>query len=189
MADRTAARRYAQAFLTLASETDAVVRLGEDLDEVLAACRAADGLLLRVLSNPVFTSAERRAVIDATVGQLGLDLDPFTVNLLRLLSDRGRFAILPDLIGFYHEGADDLAGRLRVEVTTAEPLTQELAAEIRGALERSTGRDVVLERQVDPALIGGIVARVGGKVYDASIRTRLASLKETLILGSSVAEA
>jgi len=189
MADRTVARRYAQAFLSLAADNGAVTRYGEDLDEVLAACRAADGLLLRVLGNPVFTGAERRAVIDAAIAGLGLDVDPMTVNLLRLMSDRGRFSVLPDVVVFFHEGADALAGRIRVGVTTAEPLSQELAAEIRQVLERSTGMEIVLDRSVDPSLIGGLVARVGGKVYDASLRTRLASLKETLIVGRIAAEA
>lgn len=189
MADRTVARRYAQAFLTLAAELDQVTLLGEDLDEVLGAVQAADGLLLLTLSNPVFTAEERKAVLIAGFTGLGLDLNPMTLNLLRLLIDRGRFAVLPELVRFYHEAADDLAGRIRVQVSTAEPLSNDLANEIRQALAAATGREVLVERQVEPELIGGLVARVGGKVYDASIRARLDSLKDRLIHGHVVAEA
>jgi F-type H+-transporting ATPase subunit delta len=189
MADRTAARRYAQAFLSLASDNDAVGRWGEQLDQVLALSGQGGGLLLKVLSSPVFTAAERRKAVEVAFSELGVQLDPQTLNLLRLLIDRGRYGILPDLVSFYHEGADELAGRVRVQVVTAEPLSDALAAEVQSALEQSTGRQVVLERNVDPALIGGLVARVGGKVFDASLRTRLQNLKNRLILGHSVAEA
>lgn len=189
MADRTVARRYAQAFLSLAAELDAVARMGDDLDEVLDLVNAASGLLLNTLSNPVFTSEERRGSLEETIESVGVEIDPMTLNLLRLLIDRGRFSVLPDLVKFYHQAADDLAGRVRVEIVTAEPLGQALATEVRDALTQSTGREVVLDRRVDPELIGGLVARVGGKVYDASIRARLDDLKHRLILGQPIAEA
>ena len=187
MADRTAARRYATAFLSLARELDQVVPFGEDLARVLEALRSADGVLLSVLSNPVFTSDERRSVLGAVLPQL--NVQPMTANLLGLMSDNGRIGTLPDMVVIYNEGADALAGRLRVEVTTADALTDELADEIRAALGASTGQNVVLDTLVDPSLIGGLVARVGGKVYDASMRSRLDDLKYRLIKGMPAGEA
>lgn len=187
MADRTAARRYAAAFLELAAELDIVTRLGRDLDQALAASRENDAILLKVLGNPVFNSDERKAVLDAVLP--ALDLHPMTSNLLRLLVDKGRFSVLPDLVEIFHEQADALAGRVRVEVTTAEALSDAMAKEIRDALARSTGMDVVLDTKVDASLIGGLVARVGGKVYDASMRARLEDLKHRLIHGLPPAQA
>lgn len=181
MAERAAARRYAAAFLSLADELGQVDALGQDLDRALEMAQSDGGILLKVLANPVFTSAERRSVLDALLPQAGLQ--QMTTNLLKLMADRGRFGSLPDLVSIYHEQADALAGRLRVEVSTAEPLTDELAQGIRATLEKSTGKQIVLEPHVDPTLIGGLVARVEGKVYDASVRSRLDALKNRLITG------
>lgn len=181
MAERAAARRYAAAFLSLAAELDQVEALGKDLDSALEAARSDGGILLRVLSNPVFTGDERRAVLDALLPQMGLQ--PMTANLLKLMVDRGRFGALPDLVAIYHDEADALAGRLRVQVSTADPLTPELERDIRAALQASTGKQIVLDTDVDPSLIGGLVARVEGKVYDASVRARLDALKHRLITG------
>lgn len=189
MADRTAARRYAQAFLSLAHDQGSVERLGTDLETALTTVQAEHGQLMRALSNPVFTAAERGNVAVQVFGGHGLDLDPLTLNLLRLLIDRGRFADLPDVVAAFRDGADDLAGRMRVGVTTAEPLTDELAEQVRTALQTATQREILLDQTVDPSLIGGIVARVGGKVFDASIRARLDALKDRLIRGQSAAEA
>jgi F-type H+-transporting ATPase subunit delta len=187
VADRAIARRYASAFLELAKEADQVAVLGEDLDETLQAVRAEGGELMRVLSNPVFTADERRAVLNAVIP--ALELQPVAANLLRLLVDKGRFGLLPELVDIYHQEADRLAGRLRVGITTAEPLSDDLAGEIRAALARATGSEVVLDLSVDPDLIGGLVARVGGKVYDASMRARLEDLKQRLIQGTTPAQA
>lgn len=187
MGDRTAARRYATAFLSLAEELDQVAAFGADLASVHEAASGADGLLMSVLANPVFTADERRGVLNGVLPQL--NVQPMTANLLRLMVDNGRFGALPDMIEIYNDAADALAGRLRVEVTTADPLTDELAAEIRAALGASTGREIVLDTKLDSALIGGLVARVGGKVYDASMRARLEGLKYRLIKGMPAGEA
>lgn len=187
MADRSAARRYAAAFLSLATEIGQVEQLGKDLDATLEVARAEDGLLLRVLSNPVFSAEERVSVVTTLIPQLGVQ--PMTSNLLRLMVEKGRFAVLPDLVEIYHAEADAEAGRLRVQVTTADALSADLAEEIRAALARSTGKEIVLDTNIDPDLIGGMVARVGGKVYDASVRARLDDLKYKLIHGQTAAQA
>ena len=85
----------------------------------------------------------------------------------------------------YDQLADKHNGRVRVSVTTAEALTPALESEIRAALEQTTGKTVLVDHTIDPSLIGGMIARVGGTVYDSSLRTRLASLKHAL----TVAEA
>ncbi len=186
MAERAAARRYAAAFLSLADELGQVDQLGRDLETALKVARADDGVLLKVLSNPVFTSDERRTVLDALLPQLGLQ--PMTVNLLKLMTDRGRFGALPELVEIYHQQSDELAGRLRVQVTTADPLSDALENDIKAALEKATGKQVVLDTSIDASLIGGLVARVEGRVYDASVKNRLEALKHRLITGQ-VAEA
>jgi F-type H+-transporting ATPase subunit delta len=187
MSDQAAARRYAAAFLEIAHEQGEVVRMGEDLDEVLSIAREGGGLLMKVLSSPAFTADERRKVLDQVLP--ALEVHALTRNLVRLLADRGRFGLLPELVRHYADGADLLAGRVRVQVTTAEPLSAELANEIRQTLARATGKQVVLEPQVEAALIGGLVARVGGRVYDGSLRSRLDDLKRKLLTGALAGEA
>ena len=103
-----------------------------------------------------------------------------------------REAFLEQLVdhrSLHGELADAKAGRIRVTVETAEPMTPQVQAEVQAALARATGKDVILRTQVVPELIAGLVARVDGKVYDSSLRTRLQSLKQALIASPLVAEA
>ena len=179
MGDATIARRYALAFIELAAETRNIDALGAELMSMSATLRANDGELLRALSNPVFSVQERKSVLVAVQSRLGLQ--PLTRNLLGLLLDKGRFACLPDIATIYSELADDRAGRQRVIVTTAVPMTRDFEAEVAESLTRTTGKRVVLDKRVDPRLIGGVVARVGSKVYDASVRARLEDLRQKLL--------
>ncbi|MBM4392206.1 MAG: F0F1 ATP synthase subunit delta, partial [Deltaproteobacteria bacterium] len=80
----------------------------------------------------------------------------------------------------YRALADAAANRVRATVTTASAASPALRAKITRSLSASTGKDVVVEMKVDPALLGGMVARVGSKLYDASLRTRLEDLQVTL---------
>lgn len=187
MAERMLARRYARAFIEIAEEADAVESLGADLDKALAAVRAHEDLLFTALANPVFAPDERRRVLDEVIPRIGLH--PLVQNLLRLLLAKGRFDLLPLVEEEYRAGADARAGRVRVVVETAEPLGPQLEAEVRATLERVTGKTVLLDTRVEPALIGGMVARLGGKVYDASVRNRLDTLRNTLLNLTTAAEA
>jgi F-type H+-transporting ATPase subunit delta len=186
MGDRALARRYARAFIEIAEESGSIDRLGAELAQVVSAVRSADDLLFDALKNPVFTLDERGRVLDEVMPRLGAG--PVVANLLRLLLQNGRFGLLPLVQDEYRVDADERAGRVRVLVSTAEPMSPQLEAEVRSALSGVTGKTVELDTQVDPSLIGGIVARVGGKVYDASVKNRLDVLRATL-LQSPVGEA
>ncbi|MFO0002631.1 MAG: ATP synthase F1 subunit delta [bacterium] len=111
----------------------------------------------------------------------GLGLHPHVASFLRLLLDKDRFAALADIAREYRALADAEAGRVRATVTTAAELTPATRDAVANALVRSTGKKVVLETRVDPALLGGLVAQVGGRVYDASLRTRLERLQLSLV--------
>lgn len=186
MADRSLARRYARAFIEIAQESNRTDKLGEQLSAVLGAFRAHDAMLLNAFSNPVYTVTERTAVLEDVLPKLGLEKD--LANLLRLMLRNDRMSLLPEVVDSFIELADEAANRVRVVVETAEPLGPQLEAEVRAALEKVTGKTVLIQTRVDASLIGGLVARVGGKVYDASVRNRLQTLRQTL-LSASVAEA
>jgi F-type H+-transporting ATPase subunit delta len=172
------ARRYAKALLELAQESSSVDAVGAQLEQFVGLCLANEGQLLAAMGNPGFTAAERKGVLDAVLPRLGLT--PLVVNFIRLVVEKDRFAALPDISREYRALADTLARRVRATVTTATPASASLQAEITAALSAATGKQVVLETKVDPALLGGMVARVGSRLFDASLRTRLETLQVAL---------
>ncbi|MDP2307226.1 MAG: ATP synthase F1 subunit delta [Pseudomonadota bacterium] len=178
MVEGSLARRYAKSMLEIGREENQVDRFGDDLQRF---GRLIEGTpeLRNVMSNPVFTHAERRAVLDRFTP--GLALHPITINFLRLLLDKDRFAALSNIVREYRALSDAEAGRVRATVTTAAELTPVMREAVGRALTQTTGKKVVLESRVDPSLLGGLVAQVGGRVYDASLRTRLERLQLTLV--------
>jgi len=103
-----------------------------------------------------------------------------TRKLMGLLADRDRLALVPDLLDLYRERLLQHQQVVRAEITTAAPLTPDRTAQLQRQLAEITGSKVELTTRVDPTIIGGIVTRIGGTVYDGSIATQLARLKDTL---------
>ncbi len=178
MIEGSLARRYAKAILELAQESSSVDAVGAQLDALVELCLANDSQLLGAMGNPGFTAVERRGVLEAVLPKVGAG--PLFSNFVRLVADKDRFAALPDIAREYRALADTLANRVRATVTTAAPASSGLQAEITAALSTATGKQVVLETKVDPTILGGMVARVGSRLFDASLRTRLETLQVTL---------
>ncbi len=171
-------RRYAKALLEIAKEKGEIDRVGADLGAILAAI-ATSGELRSLCENPAFAKSQRRKVMDALVEKLGAT--DTTQKFLRLLIDRDRIGNLA-AVGRAYEGlADEVAGRVRASVTSAAKLTDGDRAGISGAIAAATGKTVVLEESVDAALIAGLVTRVGSVVYDGSLRTQLAEMREKML--------
>ncbi len=191
MADGSLARRYARALLSLARESADVVAATDafaaDLDRFAAVLDLSDGTLRAALGNPGISLGERRAVLDAVLPRLGLQ--PMSNNFLRMVLDKGRFGVLPEIRVQYRAMADEQAGRVRATVTTARALSAELGAQVQASLASATGKTVIVDFVVDPALIGGMVAKVGDTVYDASVRSRLSAVQQSLSASGGAAEA
>jgi F-type H+-transporting ATPase subunit delta len=179
LAERSIARRWAEALIALADEDHVIDRVGDDLDRFLTTVEQHGALLGSAIASPVFTVDERRRVLEAILPSLSVH--SHAANLLRLANDKGRFGIVGDIVSVYRELADERAGRARVTVETAEPLSPELEREVRQALEAVTHKQVVLRTVVRPELIGGLVARVGDTVYDSSVRTHLERIRHALL--------
>jgi F-type H+-transporting ATPase subunit delta len=179
-------RRYAQALLELAVESNEVDAVGADLTRFVEVAATLDGQLANALRSPAFTAEERRRVLDLVIGRL--QPRRITANFLRLVNDKRRMAIVPSIAEAYSALADQLAGRLKVVVQTAEPMSPELEQDVRAALQQMTGKVVLVRAEVRAELIGGLVARIGDRVYDSSIRTRLDDLRRSL-LQSPIAQA
>ncbi len=176
--EASVARRYARALFELAQEESVIAAVTADMERLGALIADPVSDLVPTLSNPVFTIAERQEALGAVLDKLGLH--PLLVSFLRLLMAKNRFAWLPLIVDAYGERADRQAGRVRATVTTATPLSAELLADIRASLAKATGRDVIITNVEDPSLLAGLVVELGGTVYDASLRSRLAKLEHTL---------
>jgi F-type H+-transporting ATPase subunit delta len=140
--------------------------------------------LEKALLNPAVPAPRKRAAVVELSARL-----PSAVlrKLLVLLAERDRLVLLPDVLAMYRERLLDHMQIVRAEITTAAPLAPERAQEIERNLAQATGRGVALTSRVDPSLIGGLVARVGGTVYDGSITTQLAKIRKRLVAGSEQA--
>ena len=166
-------RRYARALLGLARETGALAATGDEIARAAALFGQPD--VRAVVLNPGIGAAARRAIVGKLVERLGLSSD--VGNLVRLLSDRDRLGVLPDVARAYESFVDREIGRARVTIRSAAPLTDAQRAELEALARRLTGsREVVVSTQVEPELLGGVVLDVGGTVYDGSVKTQLARL-------------
>ena len=179
MTSHGAAVRYARALFdtTLTERRDVAAAYGELRQ--FAALVAANGSLERALTNPAIPVQRKRAVVDALLARAGT-LQPALTKLLQLLADRDRLAILGDVSRAFENLLMDHQKVVRAELVTALALPDDRVQAIRNSLKTATGRDVQLDTRVDPAILGGAVARIGSTVYDGSIARRLERLKDTL---------
>ena len=177
MKSSTIALRYSQAVLALATDRKQHEQIGRELDRVAAVFAGLDEL--RALSrNPKFSVADRKAIVSELLKRLMVS--PITRNFVMLITEKGRLQHIAEIVAAYHDQADSQAGRIRAQVTVVAPLAELEAARLRTVLQKMTGKQVVLEQQVDPSIIGGVVTRVGGRIYDGSVRAQLESLRTRL---------
>lgn len=171
------ARRYARALFGLADEKGRVEPWLEALGEMEKAIAASDELR-DALSNVVYAKEERRALAGELARALRLDEDPR--HLLMLLADRGRLESLAGVVDYFRALADQKLGRVRARVVSAVPLAEAAAQEIAGKLAQAARAEVILDRAVDPSILGGVIAQVGSLTYDGSVRTQLEELRRSL---------
>jgi F-type H+-transporting ATPase subunit delta len=172
------ARRYARALFAIGVDKGSYEAFGREL-AALAETYADAPELREALSNPVFRFDQRVAILDKLLPRVAPS--PELRSFAQLLLDRRRIGALPAIARAYKEMVDEKLGRVQALVTSAKPLDPGTAASVQRALERRTGKKVVLESTVDPSLIGGIVARVGDLVFDGSLRTRLETLRSRIL--------
>jgi F-type H+-transporting ATPase subunit delta len=174
------ARRYAKALVQLGAEEGAVEKYNDELAQVVAML-AANPELSAIFSNPAYGIEAKKEILKDIIGKLGLTK---TVgNFLQLLLVRGRLAFLPQVAVSYGAFADELSGIIRPVLTSGMQLEASQVEEIKTALARSTGKQVVLQVEVDPFLIGGVVTKIGDKVFDGSVRTQLDRIEDILQKG------
>jgi F-type H+-transporting ATPase subunit delta len=152
--------------------------VARDLSALTEAFRSHDGLR-RVLSGASVPAAARVGIVRALADRL--DVSGPVAKLVVLLADRGRLELLDDIASVYAERLLAHKNIVPAQVVSAVPLTPEKIAAFEASLAKVTGRTVQLQVDIDPTLIGGVVARIGSTVYDGSIRTQLQKMKQQLV--------
>ena len=177
MNTRASAARYARALLDVVIKEADPEKVEQELLS-FAALLDQNPELQKALTDPAVPMSGKRGIVETLVSRL--TLSPPLGKLLLMLADRDRLVLVPDLAEVYGERLMEHRQIVRAEVTTAAPLSPDRAEQLQKRLAALTGRKVTMTTKVDPALIGGAVARVGSTVYDGSIATQLEKIKERL---------
>jgi F-type H+-transporting ATPase subunit delta len=178
----TIARRYARALFFLGKKSGPA-----ELEEYAASlfslrdALAASADLARVFRDPVFSLAEKYAVIEALGEKLGAKA-PLR-NFWRLLADNNRLTELAGIASAFGDLLDEEKNILHGRLSTAVPLDKDRRDALVGELQKKSGRALALEFDVHPEILGGVVLRLGDRVLDASLRAQLSLLKDTIRKG------
>ena len=171
------ALRYATAAFELAKEDGSLDSVKRDID-VLDAALADSSDLRDLVSSPVYSRKEQERAIVAVAKGMGLSRD--VENLLGLMASRRRLFLLPYLFRALRTLISEEKGELAAEVAAANALTDGQKERLAGALKDSVGKDVRMTVTVDESLIGGLVVKVGSKMIDTSVASRLAKLQNAM---------
>ncbi len=169
--------RYARAIFELGVESGDLSPLIEQLRQV-SECLEEHAELRGLFSNPLVDPSDQQKVAEALAVRLGLS--GLAQKTLRLLSTRRRMGELAAIMRELVSLSDQRAGVIRAKITSATPLLPEQTTQLRGELERLTGKRVLVDQEVDPSLLGGWIARVADHVVDTSVRGRLDELERRL---------
>jgi F-type H+-transporting ATPase subunit delta len=177
------ARRYAKALLLIGKDDGQAETYKKELAAVAGLITQHEALG-RTLSNPLYDAAGRKEVLKSLIEKL--ELSHVMSSFLLFVFDKGRINFLVSINDFYQKLADELKGIARASLVSATELSSETVEKIRDALSKKTGRNIILEVEQDPDLIGGIITRIGDLVLDGSVRTQLLNMRESLKRGESV---
>ena len=167
------ARRYARALLELAREAGTLDASGQEV--AAAAAVFSEPRLRAVVLNPAIQGGARRKIVGDVVAALGVSGD--VGNLVKLLADRGRLQLLGEVSQAYESLVDHELGRTRARIRSAAPLGSAERTELTELAKRLVHtNDVIVDTEVDPELLGGVVLDIGGTVWDGSLRTQLARM-------------
>ena len=177
MSNRSSAARYARALLDVSRVEGDPQAAERDLAAFVGFVES-NATLSRVLTSPAVPAPRKAALVSELLRRV--DLARPVARLLVMLAQRDRLVLLPDLLAEYRRRLMDHLQVVRAEVTSAVALPPGQVEALRRALAARTGRSVSLTAAVDPALIGGVVTRVGSVVFDGSVRRHLERIRETL---------
>ncbi|XAY79880.1 F0F1 ATP synthase subunit delta [Sagittula stellata E-37] len=171
------AERYATAVFEIVKENNNLPALEKNLNDLTAALDdSAD--LRELLVNPVYTREEQGNAISAVAD--AMDMIPAVKNVLGLMAQKRRLFVVPAMVKRLREMIAEHNGEVTAEVTSAMALTDEQSASLAATLKEKVGKDVKISTTVDESLIGGLIVKVGSKMIDTSIRSKLNSLQNAM---------
>jgi F-type H+-transporting ATPase subunit delta len=171
------AGRYATALFDLARETNAIDAVKADLERFDAlVAESAD--LSRLVRSPVFSADEQLQALSAVLDRIGIG--GLAAKFLKLVTTNRRLFAVRDMVKAFRELVADHKGEATAEVTVAEALKDEHLDALRSALKAVSGKNVDLAIRIDPAIIGGLVVKLGSRMVDSSLRTKLNAIRHAM---------
>ena len=171
------AARYATAVFDLAKEDKKLKELEADVD-ALDTALGSSADFKALISSPIYSREQQGEAIAAIAKKMGLSAT--VANTLSLMAAKRRLFVLPQLVGELRARIADEKGEITAEVTAAKALTKAQEDKLAKTLKASVGKDVKINLAVDETLIGGLVVKVGSKMIDSSIRSKLAALQNSM---------
>jgi F-type H+-transporting ATPase subunit delta len=171
------AGRYATALFELALEANAIEAVKTELDR-FDALVADSPDLTRLVRSPVFSTEEQLQALSAVLDRMGIR--GLAANFLKLAASNRRLFAVRDMIKAFRALVARHKGEATAEVTVAEPLKDAHVDALRAALKSVSGKDVDLDVKVDPAILGGLVVKLGSRMVDSSLRTKLNAIKHAM---------
>ena len=176
MIEGSLARRYTRALFQLAREAGQEEKIGREIEQFHAAFSGSE--LQGVLTSPAFPMDSRKRILIQVAN--GLQLSVLSIHFLSLLLERDRLPHLPGIVNCYRRLLNEAKGRVEAKVVSAAGLDAALVERLRGQLKGISGKEVVLQQETDPSLLGGLLVELAGKVYDGSVRTQLEKMKQRI---------
>ena len=173
MRQDTIAERYARAFLDIGIDKGNLESLGAELARVEQLFQSSEELRVLV-RHPGFNVETRKHVLDELMSRLVVS--PTCRNFVFLLTDQGRVSLISNIVQVFNGLVDRHLGRVRAKVTVAQPLSDLNRGRLERALAKSTGKEVIIDAEVDTSIIAGVITELDGQVFDGSVRTRLDSM-------------
>ncbi len=169
--------RYATALFELAQESGTVSQVSADLDSFVAMLDSSEDLT-RLVRSPVFGAGEQIAALDEIFAQAGIK--SIAANFIKLAAKNRRLFAVRDMIGAFRSLVAQARGEIAAEVVSAEKLSAAQLSKLKAELKASVGSDVELATIVDPSILGGLIVKVGSRMVDNSLRTKLQNLKVSM---------
>lgn len=171
------AGRYASALFDLAKDENKIEEVEKDLGTFQALIAESDDLV-RVVRSPVIASEDQSRALDAVLAKAGVS--GLTANFFKLIAKNRRLFAADDMARAFKALAARHRGEVSAEVASAHALSDEQTAELKSVLKASVGKDVTLSTKVDPSLLGGLVVKIGSRMIDSSLKTKLANMKAAM---------
>ena len=176
MIEGSLSRRYAKALFQLALEDHREEQIGQEIERFVTTYTASP--LMVVLNNPAFGVQSRKNIV-VQIAKV-LQLSALSIQFLSLLLERDRLAFVPSIVSRYRRLLEETKGRVEARVVTTSRLEEATREKLCEALQRVSGKEVLIHEEIDPGLIGGMLVQLEGRIYDGSVRTQLEKMKERI---------